>query len=267
MKIGVSSSVYLHESLENALKKIAELNLDYVEVWGEPPHLWLENMDYNYLNNIKYLLEKYNFKPTYHGPAHGVDITSMNPGIKKESIKQHKRSLDIAKFIGADVYVMHAGSFYPGDKNVIKKGLDRLYKSIDKLLLLAEKHNIVLAVENHPVKENGIFNNPKKMKEVIKDFNSPYLKATLDIGHANLTKYPVIDYVEELKSDIKHIHINENNGKEDLHLACGKGNLDLKSIIKKLEDIGFDGVGILEIWAPDNPSGTINESVHYINKI
>lgn|GEM_PF-902875 len=267
MKIGVSSSVYLHDNLENALKKISKLGLKYVEIWGEPPHLWLDHIDYSYLKKITQLLYKYNLKPSYHGPAHDVDITSMNPGIKKESIKQHKRSLDIAKFLGVDVYVIHAGSFYPGDKDVVKKGLDRLYKSIDELLTLAENNNIVLAVENHPVNENGIFNNPKMMKKVLKDFESPYLKATLDIGHANLTKFPVIEYIKELGNDIKHIHINDNDGLEDLHLAYGEGNIDSKNIIKKIEDIGFTGLGILEIWAPDNPAKAINKSISYINSI
>ncbi|MGM0446070.1 MAG: sugar phosphate isomerase/epimerase family protein [Bacillota bacterium] len=267
MKIGVSSSVYLHDNFENALKKISNLDLNYVEIWGEPPHLWVNNIDYNYLKKIKLLLNKYNLKPSYHGPAHDVDITSMNPGVKKESIKQHKRSLDIAKFLGVDVYVVHAGSFYPGDKNMLQKGLDRLYRSIDELLTLAQKNDIILAVENHPVNENGIFNNPKRMKKIIKDFNSPYLKATLDIGHANLTKYPVIDYIEELGKDIKHIHINDNDGIKDLHLVYGEGSLDSKTIIKKIKDIGFDGIGVLEIWAPDNPADAVNKSINYINSI
>src|SRR6056297_2775656 len=165
MKLGVSTSVFLHHNLETALKKIGNLDIKYVEIWGEPPHLWVENIKYNYLKSIKELLYKYDLKPSYHGPAHDVDITSMNPGIKKESIKQHKRSLNIAKFLGVDVYVVHAGSFYSGDKDMLQKGLDRLYKSIDELLTLAQQNDIVLAVENHPVNENGIFNNPKMMKK------------------------------------------------------------------------------------------------------
>jgi len=267
MKLGVSTSVFLHHNLETALKKIGNLDIKYVEIWGEPPHLWVENIKYNYLKSIKELLYKYDLKPSYHGPAHDVDITSMNPGIREESIKQHKRSLDIAKFLGVDVYVIHAGSFYPGDKNTISKGFDRLYSSIDELLILAKEYDIVLAIENHPVNENGIFNNPKTMKKVIDDFNSSYLKVTLDLGHANLTKFPVIKYIEELKDNIKHIHLNDNDGIEDLHLVYGKGNLDSNNLIKRIKNIGFDGVGILEIWAPDDPAKAINDSIKHINSI
>ena len=267
MKLGVSTSVFLHQNLETALQKIGDLGLKYVEIWGEPPHLWVDNVNYNYLKSVKKLLNKYNLEPSYHGPAHDVDITSMNPGIKKESIKQHKRSLDIAKYLGVKVYVVHAGSFYPGDIDKTNQGFDRLYSSIDELLTLAKKYDIVLAIENHPVNENGIFNNPKTMKKVIDDFNSPYIKATLDLGHANLTNYPVIDYIKELKDDIKHIHLNDNNGLEDLHQIYGRGNLDSKNLIKALKDIGFNGVGVLEIWAPDNPAKAINDSIKYINSI
>ena len=267
MKLGVSTSVFLHHNLETALKIIGKLDLKYVEIWGEYPHLWVENINYNYLKSIKELLKKYDLKPSYHGPAHDVDITSMNPGIRKESIKQHKRSLDIAKFLGSDVYVVHAGSFYPGDKNKIDKGFDRLYNSINELLTLAKEYDIVLAIENHPVNENGIFNNPDNMQKVINYFNSPYIKTTLDLGHANLTNFAVEEYIKKLGENIKHIHLNDNDGIEDLHLVYGKGNLNSKKLIKKLNNIGFDGVGILEIWAPDNPVKAINDSIKFINSI
>lgn len=267
MKLGVSTSVYLHYDLETAIKKIADLDFKYVELWGEPPHLWFESENYIYMDKINKLLQKYNLIPSFHAPAHDVDITSVNPGIRKESIRQHKRALRIAGYLGVKVFVIHAGSFYPGDKKGCENGLDRLYNSLEELITTAEEYNIIIAIENYPVGENAIIKSPFDIKKIIDDFNSPFLKMTLDIGHANLTDIQAIEYIKELKDKIVHLHINDNLGKEDLHQIPGKGNIDFEAVKKELDNINYNNVGIFEIWDPQNTKQALLNSRSYIDSL
>lgn len=267
MKLGVSTSVYLHKRIKKAINKIGKLNFKYIELWGEPPHLWFDEPNYKKLAEIKKFLNEKELIPTYHGPAHDIDITSVNPGIRKESLKQNKEAINIASFLGSDIIVIHMGSYYPGDKEGTENGKDRLYKSLDYLLPYAEKNNITIALENYPVGENAIFNKPEEVLNILNDFSTEYLKLTLDIGHANLTNISPLHYIKTLGDEIVHLHLSDNFGKEDQHLVPGEGEINYLEIIKILKEISFDKVGIFEIWAPKNTDQALMNSKDYIKSL
>jgi len=267
MKLGVSTSVYLHNNLFKAVEKINDLNFKYIELWGEPPHLWFDKPDFQYLKKLKKYLNENDLIPTYHGPAHDIDITSVNPGIRQESLKQSKDAIQMAQFLGSEIIVIHMGSYYPGDKKGTENGKDRLYKSLEYLLPYAEENKVTIALENYPVGENAIFKTPEDVLNILRDFDSEYLKLTLDIGHANLTNISPIEYIKILKDEIVHLHLNDNFGKEDKHLVPGEGEINYPAIFKQLKKINFDQVGIFEIWAPDETDQALINSKNYIKSL
>lgn len=48
----------------------------------------------------------------------------------------------------------------------------------------------------------------------------------LDYAHASISPTPVSQWVKELAPYIKHLHINDNDLQNDLHLAVGDGSID-----------------------------------------
>ncbi|MEM4636301.1 MAG: TIM barrel protein [Nitrososphaerota archaeon] len=70
-----------------------------------------------------------------------------------------------------------------------------------------------------------------------------------DVGHLNMMKKKgfsdkdVIDETKKIKDYVKHLHITDNFGFGDSHLAPGMGNVPLKEILKELEKNGeFDKI-------------------------
>lgn len=65
--------------------------------------------------------------------------------------------------------------------------------------------------------------------------------ATWDVGHINLLKRygyddkKLMKELEKVKKDIKHVHITDNFGQWDAHLAPGMGNVPIKEILKELK--------------------------------
>jgi sugar phosphate isomerase/epimerase len=55
-----------------------------------------------------------------------------------------------------------------------------------------------------------------------------------DIAHAYLSNVPLDTWTGALSPNIKHIHINDNDKLQDLHLAVGSGQIDW-SILKNKE--------------------------------
>jgi hypothetical protein len=84
---------------------------------------------------------------------------------------------------------------------------------------------------------------------------SNHIKATFDIAHANLWKRYFTgkeeDYWEWYSEQVKklqdegvlgHIHVNDNFGYADEHVAPGQGNLPIKELVEKFKKSDVDFV-------------------------
>jgi len=264
MKLGVSSSVFLHRDINQALNIISNLDFSYVELWGEPPHLWIRYFDKKEIIKLKKLLEKLKLKNSYHAPSHGLDLSSVNPGIWEESLRQHLEAIKAASILNSEVFVIHSGSYYTGDRPESESGKDRFYRALEAILKEAEKRKIKIGLENYPVGNNSILSSADKLKTVLEDFSSKYLRATLDVGHAYLNGEDPVDYLNILKKEIINIHLSDNFGKEDLHLKPGEGDISFPAIFKAIREIEYSELMTLEIWEPESPEKAIAESRKYL---
>lgn len=85
---------------------------------------------------------------------------------------------------------------------------------------------------------------------------------TWDVGHLNIMKkygFTDKDLVEEtakIKNLVKHVHLTDNFGYGDTHLAPGMGNVPFKELLKELEKNGKfkDMMKVIEAGALTNPN-------------
>ena len=75
-----------------------------------------------------------------------------------------------------------------------------------------------------------------------------YFGFCLDIGHANLTKNKIGEFVKSLGKRLTILHIHDNDGNEDIHMvpysylsADRKTVIDWDGFVKSLREIGYDG--------------------------
>jgi len=96
-----------------------------------------------------------------------------------------------------------------------------------------------------------VIENYKELKEEIEkkygsvdEFVKERIGATLDVGHIKMfekygyKKEDILKWVEEIKPEIKHLHVHEAQAGEDTHLSLGMGWDDIvASELEKLRDI------------------------------
>lgn len=63
----------------------------------------------------------------------------------------------------------------------------------------------------------------------------------LDIGHLQLSKQDIRKYTKIVGKRIKALHIHDNDGIVDLHLAPYTGTVDWQNFYTALKNIGYDG--------------------------
>lgn len=247
MKLGASTLAGIEYELENTLEFIESLGLEYAEIVHQFP---TENI------NIE-LLESFNLKYSIHAPFMDVNIAALQEKSRLNSIEQIKDSINLANEINAEAVVVHPGlaSFL-----VKKYFLDDVYKTADESIKEIGEYSkdlgVLTTIENMPTFDAMIYQDLEKLDELLTTLD---MSMTLDIGHANHAGYsPEAMYFDS----IKHIHVHDNFGDDDAHLAFGEGSIDLKGIINDFEKKNYDGIYIIEV----NDYDSIKKSYEYMKE-
>lgn len=203
-------------------------------------------------------MSAYYFAGTVHAPYSAAD-PRYPAALQVDTAKMGEReftlleeSMAIANNIGARVVVLHPGRVgYDREKSFAS-----MVRNLGLLASMAEEYGVMLGLEN---KEGTDLSNlcceAEELSRTIETVNSDHLKATFDIGHANLTcggnpeKLRV--FVQTLQKHIIHLHLHDNRGQwtekydGDEHMAPGTGCVDF-SVLKLLSD--YRGVYNLEVF-------------------
>lgn len=174
-------------------------------------------------------LDRDRSEDTMHGAFLDVTLHSTDDRIREVSELRVRQSMEIAKELGIRGVVFHTNMIANfKDAVYMKKWVDTnaaFYKT-----LLQEYPGIYVFVEN-------MFDfDPDMLLALAKEMeNEPYFGICLDYAHATISKVEAKKWFEVLKPYIKHMHINDNDLKNDLHMALGTGKINYKELKELLE--------------------------------
>lgn len=154
---------------------------------------------------------------TLHGAFFDVCVNSADSRIFEVSDLRVRQSMDIARKMGLRAVVFHTNYIVNFRlKSYLDIWLDRNEEYWRKILKDYPEQEIFM--------ENMFDDAPELLLELAKRMKDEKRFAVcLDTAHALISGSPLEPWLRELKPYIKHIHINDNDGREDLHLAVGSG--------------------------------------------
>jgi len=157
---------------------------------------------------------------TVHGAFLDVSVFSEDPRIADISRLRIRQSLEIAERLGARGVVVHS-NFNPflTDSEYLRVWLERSVDFYGRML--EEYPRLGLWVEN--MFDAG----PAPLQRLAEQLGGyANFGICLDYGHAALSAAPLGEWAERLGPYIRHGHLNDHDGKSDLHLPLGRGCLD-----------------------------------------
>jgi sugar phosphate isomerase/epimerase len=240
MNIGLSMLFCLGEPFPSLLKRLEEVDVNYVELVDESQH----KLNSKRVKALKRVANSKGLDFTVHAPFVDINIASLNLTLRRVMLKRLEKSIAYAHQLKCRQWVFHSGwktavsDFYPN--------LDwqTNLRSIRTLLTIARKHNVEISVENTP--EPFPF-----LLKTIQDFALFYselgsdIGLTLDVAHAHIN-HQALEFIEKFSDKIVHMHVSDNEGKYDSHRGIGHGNIDWNSIAEALKRIRFKGLIMLE---------------------
>lgn len=167
---------------------------------------------------------------TMHGAFLDVTLHSSDAKIREVSELRVRQSMDIAKELEVRGVVFHTNMIANFKDDVYMKNWVKTNAAFYRKIL-KEYPGIYVFVEN-------MFDfDPDMLLELAQELkDEPYFGVCLDYAHATISKVPSREWLETLKPYIKHIHINDNDLKNDLHRAVGQGAINYKEFTKLMTE-------------------------------
>ena len=207
--------------------------------------------------NIYKSLDRDMSRDTMHGVFFDIAMTSTDEIIRNRSRVLMNNSMEIAANLGVKGVVFHTG-INPGlwNRSYLDGWLDTAATWLDKLA--KEYSHIDIYIENTFDKEPGVLTSLTDLLSHRKN-----VKLCLDYGHALLTDTEDEEWVRQMAPYVGHVHLNDHDMKEDLHLAPGKGLVDFERFEDLMEEYEVDAQVLLEL----NGAQEQLEALKYMTKL
>ena len=160
---------------------------------------------------------------TLHGPFLDLNPVSWDPLIESASLARYEQSYRAAKALGASKIVFHS-CFVPNCA-FLEGWAERTAAFYNRFLAEKDDHIGV-------VMENVFDPSPEPIREAAQRVKHPAFGLCLDLGHAHCySAVPVQRWITRLAPWIRHLHIHDNCGDRDAHLAPGAGSLPFDKLV------------------------------------
>jgi sugar phosphate isomerase/epimerase len=171
---------------------------------------------------------------------------------RQQAVTESARAMAFASAIGAKYVVVHLGVPdglpAPGPDN----DAGAVSRSLGTMAAAARSHGLTLALEVIPNRLSTPEALVARLDAAGASDEADEIAGhgvCLDVGHAHLMG-GAIDAAETLGGHIVTTHIHDNAGTRDDHLVPFQGTIHWSALVMALEKVGYDGVWMLEIGAP-----------------
>jgi len=171
----------------------------------------------------------------------GSPLSSENPDVVAKGVDCMKVSLQNARDCGADAVLLVPAVVDPS--TMYREAYERSQKEIRKLLPMAEKLKVVIAVENV---WNKFLLSPIEFARYVDELNSPFLKAYFDVGNIVLFGYPQ-DWIRTLGSRIVKVHVKGFDARKMQFVGLREGTIDWPEVRRALKEVGYKGFMTAEL--------------------
>lgn len=235
--------LYSHGGLD-ALKHLKSLGYDTYELMIFPPHCWPRELT---------VANKREYKAWLNGEGGHVSsfcypLLDNNPNgvdrlMRAYTLDRYKEAIDLAAELECPYVVA-----IPGPVNSLINPphqwmLDWFVEGMKELVAYSKGTGVELLLENVPFTYLPTAKDMADTAALI----GPEVGVNFDVCNSAFIKEDPAEAIRMLGSLIKNVHISDSGYDDFKHERLGTGIVDPASAAKALNDIGYDGVTVLEI--------------------
>lgn len=198
-------------------------------------------------------------------PAYTLSYNGRHPDFLDYAIEVYKKCILLCHKVNCPYLVIHGISRRRGLEHPTVEEQDalnaKLYESLIPTLL---ETNVTVCLENlftgdpHQLRVSGHCSEAQKAADFIDALNAKAGKECfglcLDTGHLYLLHIDFTYYITTLGKRIKALHLHDNDGTGDSHLAPYAASLPWEELLEALKAVGYNGTLNFETFAQVLPS-------------
>lgn len=251
MELTLSTHLLVHRELSpDSLSALADTGFDILELWLAEPHLpWRSEPA---LRALRRRLEAGGLRAgSVHLPFYpsvpelleqGRRWSLIDPAAerRREALEGAALGLRAAAALGASRAVLHLG--WPQDA-WSEASHAWAEQAVAALLPQARACGVTLLLENI-ISDGTRSARLAQMLERVDPERTAGL--CLDLGHAHV-EGAILEQLEDALPRLAHLHVHDNDGQADQHLAPGAGSIPWQDVLGRLQQAAYRGQGALEI--------------------
>ncbi|WP_258084031.1 sugar phosphate isomerase/epimerase family protein [Thermococcus thermotolerans] len=228
--LGLSMTAYGEGSLkgfERWVERAKSLGFGFIEVVSEWPHYLTEET----VNSFREVADSYGMRVTVHAPFSDINIASFNDRIRDASLEIIRETVRLAAELDAVSVTVHPGHCSPVSMKNRRKYLEMHRESLRTIAKWSAEYGIKVGVENMPYFPILDAQTCERLWELVEGIE---IGVTFDVGHLNTTTGKFKRFLNVLGERMIHVHLHDNSGGKDEHLALGDGTVPWARVLPRL---------------------------------
>jgi fructoselysine 3-epimerase len=248
VKIGMFTSGYQRNELEDIFRDAKRFGYDYIELWGARPHAYPFDLEKGGVEEIKRLIKKYDIPVLGFTPemnAYPFNMMIGSEEMRKESVEYVKLSMDMAKEMGAEFTLISAA--HAGYSATTQEIWERLIKCMKEIIEYADKINHKVVLEALTPYESNVVKSANDLAELFRIIPSDNLLGMCDIVPPFVQHESIMSYFDKLGDKMYHMHIVDSDASSDTHIMPGEGVLPMQELLLELKEMDYKGTATIEL--------------------
>lgn len=274
--LAFSTNAYVRYTLEEAIRSIARLGYNGVEILADRPHAFLDDQ-WNGFEALKDALSSSGlavsninantatgfFVSGHNGDAFEPSLSNPGESLRRWRIDYTKRCIDLAAALGCRSVSITSGPV-PVSEQDEGQGMDLFIEALREILDYGRGCYVSIGIEYEP---GLLIGDAWKTAAILDALQSTYLGVNLDIGHAYVLGEDLREIITMFGSRILNIHIEDIKDRRHFHLIPGLGDIDFDSLIRALKDIDYRHYLTVELYTySDTPAEAAAEALDFFRK-
>ncbi|HJB08848.1 MAG TPA: sugar phosphate isomerase/epimerase [Candidatus Enterocloster faecavium] len=253
--IYLCSTLLWNGSLEEIFDMACQSGLDGIELWAQ--HFFHRKFD---AGEFEKLAALYPLKSCVHSQSWDLNLASMNEGIRKQSVIEVEKSIDLAYRLGLDEVTVHPGRCtIPGTGAPYEA---YLRQSFQEILEYAKKRQIDVSLEIMEKIPKEFVTTMDAMKRVCGDLFDQFVY-TLDVAHCD-SEEEVLTTLQDYRPHISKLHISNRKGPK-FHTPLNEGDYDMEKLLPRLAR--YDLPMVIEGLDSSRDFSTAKQNIQFIQHI
>ena len=274
VKLAFSSNAYMHHTLPDAARRIADLGYRGIELLADVPHAWPAGLLPVQVDAIRQALDKegltisninafmMNGVADPRQPYWHPGWTDPDPHYRAIRREHTKRALQLAKDLGAPHITTEPGGHLAPDQGW-REAANIFYEELMPCLDLAAELEVGLLIEPEP---ELLIERFDQYLDFVGPLDSKWLGLNFDVGHAYCVGEAPEQWIEKMASHTRHFHFEDIAAtRVHAHLIPGHGAIDFDATLQAIARTGYDGWITVELYPYiDQPDAAAREAREFL---